>query len=139
MLMALVFLGPRGAPEWVFPRSMFGSAAGSILLLAGLSFLVAGTFQLGSKLTPLPYPGDHAKLIVTGPYSLVRHPMYSGGILMAFGWAILVHSWLTLGYAVLLILFLDVKSRREERWLCENFADYSAYQKRIRKLMPFIY
>ncbi len=58
---------------------------------------------------------------------------------MAFGWAFWVHSWLTIGYAVLFLVFFDVKSRLEERWLKERFSGYDAYQKRVRKLIPFVY
>jgi len=36
-------------------------------------------------------------------------------------------------------VFLDVKSRREEKWLSDKFSTYAAYKKRVRKLIPFIY
>jgi protein-S-isoprenylcysteine O-methyltransferase Ste14 len=39
----------------------------------------------------------------------------------------------------MLFLFLDLKSRREERWLCAKFPDYPAYQRRVRRLIPFVY
>jgi protein-S-isoprenylcysteine O-methyltransferase Ste14 len=38
-----------------------------------------------------------------------------------------------------LLVFFDVKARREERWLCEKVAGYAAYQLRARRLIPFIY
>lgn len=139
VLMALVFFGPRGAPGWIFPPTMFGTAAGAFLFVGGLSLLVAGLLKHGKNLTPVPYPQADATLIETGPYRLVRHPMYGGGIFIAFGWALMVHSWLTLAYAIILILFLDVKSRREERWLTEKLPGYPSYQKRVRKLIPFVY
>jgi protein-S-isoprenylcysteine O-methyltransferase Ste14 len=65
--------------------------------------------------------------------------MYGGAILMALGWAFLVHGWLTISYALILLAFFDVKARREEQWLKEKFSGYVAYQKRVRKLIPFIY
>lgn len=58
---------------------------------------------------------------------------------MAFGWGLWVHGWLTLGYALLLFVFFDLKSSREERWLREKFPGYDAYRRRVRKLIPFIY
>jgi protein-S-isoprenylcysteine O-methyltransferase Ste14 len=90
-------------------------------------------------LTPLPYPKEGATLIQTGPYAVVRHPMYGGGLVLAFGWALLVHSWLTVGYVIVLFVFLDLKSRREESWLKEKFPAYGDYQQRVRKLIPFVY
>jgi protein-S-isoprenylcysteine O-methyltransferase Ste14 len=77
--------------------------------------------------------------VVTGPYRLVRNPIYSGLIFGAFGYALWVNGWLTLGYALLLFIFFDIKSRKEERWLAEKFPDYGAYQQRVRKLIPWVY
>ena len=141
-LLLLVLFGPRtlpGWPMWTYPYTLLGSIAGSVLLLMGGLLLIAGIFRLGSNLTAVPYPKDQSRLVETGPYQLVRHPMYSGAILMAFGWACWVHGWLTIGYAIILFVFFDIKARREERWLKEKFSGYAAYQKRVRKLIPFIY
>jgi len=141
-LFVLVVFGPRiwtGVPDWTFPYTLFGSIAGGVLLFTGGLLSLVGVFKLGDNLTVLPRPKDEATLAVTGPYRIVRHPIYSGVILMAFGWAFWLHSWLTIGYAIILSIFLDVKSRREEEWLKERFSDYAAYRKRVRKLIPFIY
>lgn len=141
-LMCLVFLGPRtvaGRPAWPFPFPEASRIAGAVLILAGGVLLVAGGLRLGPALTPLPYPKEGAPLVETGPFALVRHPMYSGGLLLALGWALMVQGWLTLGYVLALFVLLDLKSRREERWLAERFPEYSSYQRRVRKLIPFIY
>jgi protein-S-isoprenylcysteine O-methyltransferase Ste14 len=65
--------------------------------------------------------------------------MYSGVILIAFGWALIIHSWLAIGTALVTFVFIDLKSRREEAWLKEKFPGYVAYQQRVRKMVPFIY
>ncbi len=75
----------------------------------------------------------------TGVYAIVRHPIYSGGLVLAIGWAFRTQSWLTLGYVVLLFLFFDLKSRREEEWLTQRYPEYADYRKRVRKLIPFVY
>jgi protein-S-isoprenylcysteine O-methyltransferase Ste14 len=141
-LIGLVFFGPRtmpGRPPSVFPFAQAWPLLGDVLMVAGGALLIAGLIRLGRGLTPLPYPNDDADLIQTGPYALVRHPMYSGGVVLAAGWALHVQSWLTLAYVGLLFVFLDEKSRREERWLVEKFPAYTAYQHRVRKLIPFLY
>ncbi len=141
-LIALVFLGPKtlaGLPAWPASLSRVCVVAGIGLALAGASFLLAGLFRLGPNLTPIPYPKPHATLIDSGPYRLVRHPMYGGGIMFAYGCALFVCGWLTLVYATFLLVFLDIKSSREERWLIDKFPDYPDYQRRVRKLIPFIY
>jgi protein-S-isoprenylcysteine O-methyltransferase Ste14 len=142
ILSALVIFGPRsvcGQPAWPLPVGRFWPAAGSVLLVAGAILFCAGWIRQGRGLSALPYPRAGISLIQTGPYALVRHPMYSGLLALGFGWGLSVQSWLTLAYAALLFVFLDLKSRREEKWLIERFPAYRDYQQRVRRLVPFIY
>ncbi len=142
ILGVLVILGPRagaGWIAWVHPYDQISSIAGGVLCLLGGFLFVAGIRALGSNLTAVPFPKAKATLVETGPYRFVRHPMYSGAAIAALGWALLVQGWLTLGYAIILFLFFDIKSRREEQWLKEKFSGYAAYQNRVRRLIPFIY
>ena len=67
------------------------------------------------------------------------HPIYSGVILGSFGWGLMNNSLLTLLLVLILFVFFDLKSRREERWLSEKYANYVTYQVRVRKLIPLIY
>lgn len=141
-LIVLMLVGPRtwaGGPRLSFGESRVPAVAAILLMAGGAGLLLAGGLWLGRHLTPVPHPKDGATLVDTGPFGLVRHPMYAGGLLFAFGWAIYVRGPLTLGYAIVTLVFLDIKSRREERWLREAFAGYEAYQKRVRKLIPFVY
>jgi len=135
-LCGLVIVGPR---IWTFDQTALGSIVSAALLLSGGLMIVTGALRLGANFTAVPYPKDQAALIETGPFQFVRHPMYSGAIFMALGWALLVHSWLTLGYVMVLFVFFDIKTRREEQWLKAKFSDYAAYQKRVQKLIPFVY
>jgi protein-S-isoprenylcysteine O-methyltransferase Ste14 len=142
LIFLLVAFGPRnlpGWPAWPAPWAAIASAAGAVLVVAGGLLAVAGVLRLGSNLSVLPYPKDGAPLVETGPYRIVRNPIYSGLILAAFGWGLFVHGWLTLLYAAVLFAFFDIKSRVEERWLCERFPDYAGYQGRVRKLIPWVY
>ncbi len=136
VLCGLVTFGPRA---WTFDQTRLESIVGAALLLSGLFLIVSGALRLGANFTAVPYPKDQATLIETGPFQFVRHPMYSGAILMALGWSLWVHSWLTLGYTILLYILFDIKTRREEQWLKAKFSGYAAYQKRVRKLIPFVY
>jgi len=142
LLIGLVFLGPRtvrGYPAWAFPFPNVGPALGIVLMVAGGALLLAGLVRLGRGLTPLPFPKEDGDLVQSGPFALVRHPMYSGGLVLALGWTLFVQGWLTIGYVIALFAFLDAKSRREERWLMAKFPEYEAYQRRVRKLIPFLY
>lgn len=141
-LFALLLFGPRataGLPRWsgsaVGPLRWVGAALG----VAGLALVAWGIVSLGRNLTAVPHPKADAQLTRSGAYRLVRHPIYSGIIIAGGGWALWQSSWLVVGYAAVLFLFFDVKSRREERWLLAKFPDYAAYRGRVRKLLPFVY
>ncbi len=142
-LISLLLFGPRSWPDaglvpFSYPPGW--SFAGLVLMAAGLGLMLAGGQSLGrSNLTPLPRPREEGQLVERGAYGVVRHPMYGGGVIFAFGWTLWVRGPLTLGYALALFVFVDLKARREERWLREKFSGYTAYQARVRKLIPFIY
>lgn len=142
VLFAVVLFAPRnpaGWPAWPPPAARIASVAGGFLIGAGALLLLAAIFRLGRNVTPLPKPKPGAPLLQAGPYGIVRHPIYSGGLLMAIGFALVVHGILTLAYAAALLIFLDVKARREERWLTETYPEYGEYSRRVRKLVPFLY
>lgn len=141
-LLALVALGPRqwaGVPTWPAEWSGVSTMVGVALMAGGGLFGALGGAHLGRNLTAVPRPKQDANLVDTGAYAWVRHPIYCGLIVAAFGWALWVNSWLTVGYAVVLAIFFDIKARREERWLSEKFPGYAAYQRRVKKLIPFVY
>jgi protein-S-isoprenylcysteine O-methyltransferase Ste14 len=142
VLFALVVFGPKtlpGLPQWAAPWSIAGIVLGIILGMVGMLLILAGLLNLGRNLTAVPHPKENAFLVQTRAYAIVRHPIYSGILLSAFGWGFLNNSLLTLLYALILFLFFDIKSRREEQWLCDKFPNYDAYQKRVRKLIPLVY
>jgi protein-S-isoprenylcysteine O-methyltransferase Ste14 len=114
-------------------------AAGGILCALGGLLGLAGLSGLGRNLSALPHPKDDAELVETGPYRFVRHPIYCGLIIGALGWGVAFRSVLTVGLALVLFVFFDIKSRREERWLMRKFPGYAAYRQRVHKLIPFIY
>lgn len=141
-LFLLLMFGPHdidGAIVWSAPYAWIGTTGGGALFFAGVFLAAAGSIRLGRNLTPLPVPKKHATLVVTGVYRLVRHPIYSGIVLMAFGWGMWLDSWLTVAYALLLFLFFDIKSRHEERLLAEKFPEYAVYRKNVKKLIPYLY
>jgi protein-S-isoprenylcysteine O-methyltransferase Ste14 len=142
VLLLLVALGPRtlpGLPAWTGLYSQMAFILGAIFLPAGGILVVGGIRALGPNRTPLPYPKETGFLVETGPYRIVRHPIYSGLLFASFGSGLLVRGWLTIGFAVLLFVLLDIKSRREEQWLLDKFPGYAAYRKKVRKFIPFIY
>ncbi len=126
-------------PAWTGDLRVAASATGLCLMAAGAILLLRGVVDLRENLTALPRPRDDARLVETGAYRLVRHPIYGGLIVASAGWGFLTASPLALGLAVVLFGFLDLKSRREEAWLAERFPGYHAYRKRTKRLIPGLY
>lgn len=140
LLMVAVLAGPSlDRASWSGPWATAALAGGIALGALGAALAVAGLLALGRNLTPLPHPREGATLVASGPYAVVRHPIYAGISFAAFGWALAWRSPATLALAAALFVFFDVKSRREERWLCEAFAGYGEYRRRVKKLVPFLY
>jgi protein-S-isoprenylcysteine O-methyltransferase Ste14 len=142
MLFALLFLSPFLVPdlvEWSKPWDTIGIVLGIILGLIGALLILAGILNLGPNLTAVPYPKEDGSLVESGVFRIVRHPIYCGIIFGSFGWGFMNNSLLTLLLGMVLFIFFDVKSRREEQWLCHKYSNYAAYQLRVSKLIPLIY
>jgi protein-S-isoprenylcysteine O-methyltransferase Ste14 len=113
---------------------------GLVLLAAGLALVLAGGVQLGPAMTPFPLPRSGGELREHGVYAHVRHPIYTGAILFAAGWSVVFASIVGAVLTLLLVLFFDLKSRREEHWLVERYPQYAAYRARTRaRFVPGLY
>lgn len=141
VLFTLVATGPLQASWPLVPAVLREPAlwTGGLFIVLGVTLAVVSVIVLGRNLSPLPHPKTGASLVKSGPYRLVRHPIYTGLILAAVGWALFTNTLLTFGYALALVALFDVKSRREERQLQKQFSEYAAYQGRTKRLIPFIY
>ncbi len=126
---------------WTGPGAMLGAGAGGLVIVAAAALGVAGLagLQAGDALTAVPHPRDGARLVEAGAYRLVRHPIYGAIVLGAIGWGLLRGSVATLAGAAILLVFFDLKRRREEAWLAARFPDYEAYRARTRSLIPWIW
>ena len=90
----------------------------------------------GRKLTPLPEPNPALGLLRTGVYARVRHPMYTGLLLSAFGLAIVAQKPLAIAAAGALTVFFNLKAREEERRLRRCYPDYADYQRATGRFLP---
>ena len=123
---------PVGACTWPLPAGILLSGFGTALFLLGL-------FALGHNLRPLPAPKSGGRLVTTGVYRRVRHPIYSGGLIAALGFALATRSPMRLLWWAMLALVLDVKARYEEELLSRRFAEYEDYRRKSRRFIPWVY
>jgi len=139
ILLIALFFGPKdvfGLPDKLNQTLWW---IGQILFYSGIVIAIWAAILLGPNLTPLPKPKPSGQLIQTGLYKLVRHPIYFGVILVSFGWAGIEQTIYTLVLAFILLIFFELKSRQEERWLTQKFFEYDVYKQNTKKLIPYIY
>jgi len=111
---------------------------GLLLFASGLGFAVWARVNIGRNWgTPMSQKED-PELVTTGPYRLVRHPIYSGILVGGVGTAVAL-SWLWLIAVMLAGVYFIYSATVEERYLTEQFPDsYPAYRRSTKMLVPFV-
>jgi protein-S-isoprenylcysteine O-methyltransferase Ste14 len=138
LMLAVLGLGFAG-PGWSGPARWWLKGAAALLVLAGMLVVVSASRALGSGLTPFPRPPQSGRLVESGPYTVVRHPIYSGGILFFVGISLALSWWALVG-TTFLAAFWALKASVEERLLAERYPAYADYRKRTRyRLIPYVY
>lgn len=139
ILVAVAASGLVSSRDWGGLAAALSALIGLAMMIGGAALLARGLIDLGSNLTPTPFPRDGAQLVRDGAYALVRHPLYAGLALTAFGWGLVSASLVTLVLAGALAVFFDLKARREEAWLRERHAGYASYASTTRRFVPRLY
>ncbi|MGH8980797.1 MAG: methyltransferase family protein [Acidimicrobiales bacterium] len=112
---------------------------GLAIFVGGLAFAVWARLHLGRNWgTPMTRK-EEPELVTSGPYRLVRHPIYSGILVAGIGTAVaLIWLWLL---AVLLVgAYFVYSATVEERYMTERFPDsYPGYKRSTKMLVPFVF
>ncbi len=132
MLVTLIALD--GADDWPTPRWVEIFATG--LVIVGLLIGAVAAGGLGRLLTPTPVPKAGGRLVTTGFYRYVRHPVYTGVLLVVLGLVVGSGRWLSLVVGVVAIAFFYAKSSWEEQRLMEHYPDYPAYRETTPRFVP---
>jgi protein-S-isoprenylcysteine O-methyltransferase Ste14 len=83
---------------------------------------------------------EHQTVIATGPYAVVRHPMYSSALVLLLGIPLALGSWWGLLTLVPAVAGIVWRLLDEERFLCRNLAGYAEYMRKVRhRLVPFVW
>ncbi len=142
---AILLLGPG---EW-FGHSLLREqfvAHTQLVYTIGLSLCIVGALLaiwsrhlLGRNWSgTVQLKKDH-ELINSGPYRLIRHPIYSGLLLLFLGNAVMVGDWRGLLAVAIVFISFWRKLKLEEKWLTQHFGDvYRAYQQRTKALVPAV-
>lgn len=106
-----------------------------------LGFIVVFlVFKENSYTSAIIEVSKEQKVIDSGPYGLVRHPMYSGASLLLLFSPFALGSWVALPFPILLIIVVMARLLEEEKFLIANLSGYAAYREHVRyRLVPFIW
>jgi protein-S-isoprenylcysteine O-methyltransferase Ste14 len=119
--------------------SMFAQAAGTLLGCAGIAVRVAGHYQLAGGFSPYVELSKNHRLVTTGLYRYVRHPMYVGSLLIFAGLPLILKA----GTAWLLALIAAVgflpRIRKEEQMLDEQLPGYQDYALCTWRMLPGVW
>ena len=140
---AYLLAAPRVPIPWLeerfVPLAIWPAAVGAALTFAGVAFSVWARFALAGNWSGFVQVKHDHELIVAGPYRWVRHPIYTGLLLMFAGTALAVGEWRgVLAVAIAAASFWR-KLRREEAVMRQQFgAAYVQYAERVPMLIPLV-
>lgn len=116
-------------PDWV-------QFAGIVIGLSGLIVCLLSFWALNRNLSPFPSPVENGQLITSGVYRMIRHPIYTGVILLAIGYGLFSASFSRLIISGILFLFFYIKSTYEEKLLLQKYPAYAVYKLKTGRLFP---
>jgi protein-S-isoprenylcysteine O-methyltransferase Ste14 len=145
LLIAGLLLGPGDwfghslLREQFVPHTTLVYSSGFALAVFGAALAILSRMLLGRNWSATVQLKQEHELITIGPYRLVRHPIYTGLLLLFLGNAVMVGDWRgLLAVAIVLVSFWR-KLRLEEVWLAEHFGEpYRLYQARTKALIPAV-
>jgi protein-S-isoprenylcysteine O-methyltransferase Ste14 len=128
-----------GAKQLYHPGST-GTYLAAIVVVLGIAFTWWGRIHLGRLWSnAITHKEDH-RIIDTGPYAVVRHPIYTGQIIALLASGIAIATWTALVGVLLIVFGQWQKARLEERFLVAELGAeaYGAYSRRVPMIVPFI-
>ena len=130
-------LGPLS--QRFLPSDVWIATLGVIITAAGFAFTIWARVHLGTNWSGAVTVKQSHELVRSGPYALVRHPIYTGLVLAFIGTAIAMGEWRALVAAVIAVASFCYKLGIEERVMLDTFGDaYRDYRRQVRALIPFV-
>ncbi|MEF0942382.1 methyltransferase family protein [Rhizobium sp. BR 362] len=141
----LVFFAWIGFMSWDAARTGFRAMPPLLQVLGGLGMVIYmlgvwWTFRENTFAAPVVKIQQDQEVIDTGPYAIVRHPMYASALFFLLGVPLLLGSWIGLVLSLVFILGIAWRAVHEERALSAELSGYQAYAARVRyRLIPFVW
>ncbi|MGZ6270394.1 MAG: methyltransferase family protein [Candidatus Limnocylindrales bacterium] len=138
---AVLLAGGLSGPAWSGPLRLVTDVVGVALLAVGVGLFGWGARTLGPSFSIWLRPREDARLVESGPYRHLRHPICTSQAIFGLGWALMGASPLALLLDLVYVVYLDLgKLAREEEFLLAAHPGYAAYRLRVPyKLIPRIH
>lgn len=141
---AIVFLADFALPAFDHRSGwsrvpLWAAIAGYLMMAVGflIAFCVARVNSFASAIIEV---AEDQRVISTGPYAVVRHPLYSGALIILFGIPLALGSWWGMLVNVPMVGAIIWRLRNEERFLAEKLAGYAEYRESVRyRLVPYVW
>jgi protein-S-isoprenylcysteine O-methyltransferase Ste14 len=110
-----------------------------LIVVLGLAFTWTARLHLGPLWSSTSAPTEDHRIVDTGPYGIVRHPVYAGLLLAVIATAIERGRIESVAAALVLIAGVSLRAKLEERFLRRDLGDavYGSYRRRVPMLVPF--
>jgi protein-S-isoprenylcysteine O-methyltransferase Ste14 len=137
----MLFLAPHIVPAAAIGHGAVAFAVGMVILIAGVTLRVWSFQALGQYFTFTVKASPDQPVVTSGPYRLLRHPGYAGGMLATIGIGVMWGNWVSMATLTLLTLALIVwRIRFEEDALLTTLdGRYSAYAWQHKRLVPLVW
>jgi protein-S-isoprenylcysteine O-methyltransferase Ste14 len=140
---AVLFAVPRWLPpilsERVVPAGRPLSLLGAVMVAAGLGLAAWARAHLGGNWSGIVTVKEDHALVRTGPYRVVRHPIYTGLLLALIGTAAAIGEWRGFLAVIFALIGFLWKIHVEEKRMRENFPEYGQYRRQTAALIPLLY
>lgn len=139
--LALIWLLPHGDRHgWLTFDAGWLRYLGLGLNTIGMSVMLTALHNLGKQYSGYITLQEDHKLVQHGIYGFIRHPIYLRALLSGIGTPLIFRSWLVFPMFLLMVIFVGVRIRQEEKLLTDQFGEeFEAYCKRTWQLVPFVY
>jgi protein-S-isoprenylcysteine O-methyltransferase Ste14 len=145
LYLAFIFIyisstAPYPLDIWLLPKSPIVLVVGLALAFAGVAFAIWARRQLGGNWSATIELKEHHTLVTTGPYGIVRHPIYSGITLLVIGSAVFAGNISGLIAIVCVIIFSLMRISAENKLMIKTFGKkYNEYSKKVKAYIPGVW
>jgi len=112
---------------------------GLAIAIVGILVIISAMITLNTNLTPFPSPKSNSQLVTAGLYKYIRHPIYTGIILLTGGYGTYSENTLRLLVTAALLILFRYKAKYEEGLLKKKFPEYGQYSSSTKMFFPGIY